>query len=160
MKKLIVTSLFLITIICCNKKAEEKIETTTPQPQIVDIAEAKTIDTTIANGDTSQNALDWNGTYTGTLPCANCDGIKTQITLTKSLTYTTKQEFLAKEKKTVIEKGTFSWSNNGSTITTLSIDKSKKASYKVGENILIALDEKGNEIKNGNKTSNYILSKM
>lgn len=33
-------------------------------------------------------ALDWDGTYTGILPCANCEGIDYQLTLHNNNTYT------------------------------------------------------------------------
>ncbi len=36
-------------------------------------------DPPMSTGDNSQNSLDWPGTYTGTLPCADCEGIKTEI---------------------------------------------------------------------------------
>ena len=29
----------------------------------------------------SRNSLDWNGVYKGVLPCADCEGIETVITL-------------------------------------------------------------------------------
>ena len=35
----------------------------------------------------SQNALDWNGIYRGTLPGADCEGILTTITLQKDMLY-------------------------------------------------------------------------
>jgi hypothetical protein len=38
-------------------------------------------------GDTSRTSLDWPGTYTGVLPCADCEGIETTITLSVDLTY-------------------------------------------------------------------------
>ncbi|GGD94473.1 copper resistance protein NlpE [Planktosalinus lacus] len=30
---------------------------------------------------TSENSLDWHGTYQGILPCADCEGIQTEVTL-------------------------------------------------------------------------------
>src|SRR5690606_27528761 len=32
-------------------------------------------------GDNSRNALDWEGVYVGTVPCADCAGIRTRIEL-------------------------------------------------------------------------------
>lgn len=36
---------------------------------------------TMPNADNSRSSLDWAGTYRGNLPCADCPGIKTEITL-------------------------------------------------------------------------------
>ena len=35
----------------------------------------------------AQNALDWNGTYQGLLPCASCEGIATELVLNDDGTY-------------------------------------------------------------------------
>ena len=29
--------------------------------------------------DNSRNSVDWNGTYRGIVPCADCEGIKTEV---------------------------------------------------------------------------------
>ena len=36
---------------------------------------------------TARNALDWPGSYEGTLPCADCPGIRTRLTLMKDGRY-------------------------------------------------------------------------
>lgn len=42
----------------------------------------------------SKNPLDWNGTYRGILPCADCEGIKTEVTLHKDRTYEIARKYL------------------------------------------------------------------
>src|SRR5690606_42104014 len=64
----------------------------------------------------AQNALDWGGTYKGTLPCADCIGIETTITLHEDLTYSLSRIYLQKENGAFEETCTFSWDQSGSTI--------------------------------------------
>ena len=56
----------------------------------------------------SQNSLDWQGTYKGITPCADCDGIETELVLNKDLTYVIKTKYLGKgDGKTLEESGNF-----------------------------------------------------
>lgn len=107
---------------------------------------------------TSQSALDYEGTYIGTLPCADCSGIYTELTL-QGNNYTLKTEYQGKGKSdgnTFTESGTYSWDKTGRIIT-LSADTLSK--YQVGENILFALDREGNRIS-GDLADKYILKKL
>ncbi|MDE5451088.1 copper resistance protein NlpE N-terminal domain-containing protein, partial [Elizabethkingia meningoseptica] len=65
----------------CSKK-EKPAETTISE---VTKTEVKTDSTSTESGiddsHNAQNSLDWAGTYEGTVPCADCPGIKTTITL-------------------------------------------------------------------------------
>lgn len=140
-----------LLIASCNKKSDDpKIKTTT-------VTETKT-DSTIAIGDNSQNSLDWNGTYKGTIPCADCEGIAMEITLNKDLTFTSKSVYLGKEKNEFNENGIFSWNKEGSGITTVSENKTT-AMYKVGENKLILLNSEGKENSDSKMADMYVLNK-
>jgi heat shock protein HslJ len=108
-----------------------------------------------ATGDNSMNALDWDGTYQGILPCADCEGIQTQITLNKDLSYVLETRYNGKDEKVFQTKGTFNWGINGSKIT---LDNSEKQSYLVGENMLFHLDKNGNRIT-GDLANKYVLGK-
>jgi uncharacterized lipoprotein NlpE involved in copper resistance len=138
-------------LMSCNQK-EKTIETT---DAVTDSAAVQTITsdsttkaTPTAAGDTSENALDWPGTYEAVVPCADCPGIKTSLTLNNDKTFSITKEYLEKKSKNQ-DKGTFQWDAAGSAITL----KGKTASYKykVGENILIQLDMDGQEITGPNK---------
>lgn len=113
--------------------------------------------TAISIGDNSQNALDWTGTYTGVLPCADCPGIETTVTLNSDLTYTRVMNYLERDTKSE-KQGNFQWVDNGSKVILLNEDGSAAARYKVGENQLIQLGGDGNEIK-GALAQSYILKK-
>ncbi|MGL2964467.1 copper resistance protein NlpE N-terminal domain-containing protein [Flavobacterium sp. RSB2_4_14] len=106
----------------------------------------------------SQNSLDWQGTYKGTTPCADCEGIATEITLNTDLTFSLKTKYLGKgDGKVFEEKGTFVWDKSGSTITLTDL-KGKPNQYKVGENRLIQLDMNG-KIITGALAEKYVLTK-
>ena len=152
MKKRILTiALIGFLITSCNKKSEEtKLENTNK-------TEIKT-DSTSSVGDNSQNSLDWNGTYKGTIPCADCEGIAMEITLNKDLTFTSKSVYLGKEKNEFKVNGTFSWNKEGTNITTIEQDKTT-AMYKVGENTITLLNSEGKENSDSKFAAMYILNK-
>jgi heat shock protein HslJ len=105
-----------------------------------------------STADNSMTSVDWAGTYQGILPCADCEGIKTQIVLNKDLSYTLETQYLGKDEKVFQTKGTFKWNDAGSKIT---LDKSEQM-YQVGENRIFHLDKDGNRIT-GNVADKYIL---
>jgi heat shock protein HslJ len=106
-------------------------------------------------GDNSMTSVDWPGTYRGVLPCADCEGIKTQIVLNKDLSYVLKTSYIGRGDSIFQTKGTFKWNENGSKIT---LDNANKQTYQVGENKLFHLDKNGNRIT-GNLEKNYIMQK-
>ncbi|MFD1631250.1 copper resistance protein NlpE [Pseudopedobacter beijingensis] len=112
---------------------------------------------TTAYADNSQTSLDWAGTYSGTLPCADCEGIKTTITINQDGKFERKSEYLGKGDNNIFdEKGTFTWDSAGRNIITKIGTETYQ--YKVGEGFLQQLDQEGNEIT-GNLADHYILKK-
>lgn len=117
------------------------VQTTTPADSI-----AKA--TPSAPGDTSENALDWAGTYDAVVPCADCPGIKTSLTINNDKTFSITEEYIDRNSKNE-DKGSFTWDSTGSIITLKG--KTANYKYKVGENKLIQLDMDGKEIDGPNK---------
>ena len=62
---------------------------------------------------TAENSLDWEGTYTGIIPCADCEGIETWLTLNEDLSFTLVRNYL-KNKAIVSDTtvGDFEWQKN------------------------------------------------
>lgn len=119
---------------------------------------SKTTKAIVTNEHTSKNSLDWHGTYEGTLPCANCEGIKTTITLNLDNSFTKTETYLKNGKETKFEtEGKITWDLDGNTVILKSNNDSWK--YKVGENKLIHLDKNGKVI-NGQLAEKYILKKI
>jgi heat shock protein HslJ len=109
----------------------------------------------VSQGDNSMTSLDWPGTYQGILPCADCEGIKTQLVLNGDLTYNLTTSYLGEEENRFETKGTFAWDKSGSKIT---LDNSENQVYQVGENKLFHLDKNGNRIT-GDLANYYIIHK-
>ena len=110
-------------------------------------------------GDTSQNALDWKGTYSGVVPCADCEGILTRISLRDDNTYTLQTRYLGKSENEITSTGSFEWNKAGNQITLKNIKEGITAIYyQVGENKLTQLDLDGNPVT-GTLASMYVLPK-
>tara|TARA_R110002073_G_scaffold279026_1_gene443201 strand:- start:489895 stop:490689 length:795 start_codon:yes stop_codon:yes gene_type:complete len=104
----------------------------------------------------SMNSLDWNGTYEGILPCADCAGIQSILTLNNDLTYTLQSKYLEKQDTVFTNSGTFTWSENGQQVT---LDNKASEQYFVGENNLLKLDLKGEKIT-GDLADHYKFNKQ
>lgn len=142
---------------CSKKETTETTGTNTDSATAVQpiATDSITKATPTAAGDTSENALDWAGTYEATVPCADCPGIKTSLTLNNDKTFSISEEYLDRNSKNQ-DKGSFSWDATGSMITLKG--KTANYKYKVGENMLIQLDMEGKEIDGPNKDF-YIFKK-
>ncbi len=92
-------------------------------------------------------SLDWEGTYSGVLPCEDCTGIETYLTIEEDLSYELVQRRVktidteSEEKET---SGTFSWNGQGTAISLPALEG--ELSLEIGEFYLIPLDSNGNEI--------------
>ena len=105
--------------------------------------------------DNSLTSLDWDGIYSGILPCADCEGIKTQLTLNYDQTYILKTQYIEKDDSVFFESGSFKWNEDGGSIT---LNNKNQQIYQVGENVLFHLDKNGNRIT-GDLAEKYNLKK-
>lgn len=157
-------ALFLVVIalmVSCNEQPsntpiEEITIDTVAVAQPEAVPDTSVVSTAVA--DNSFNALDWAGNYGGVLPCADCEGIQTVITLSKNLTYEISTQYLGKSDRKYIQKGTFEWNAAGNSITLIDVQKAP-AKYLVGEEHLIKLDALGNRIS-GKLADKYVLKKQ
>jgi len=115
-------------------------------------------DKTIPIGDNTMTSVDWDGTYLGIIPCADCEGIQTTLRLNKDLTYEIKTKYLGTDEKVSGSTGTFSWNEQGNKITLEGSENIAPKYYFVGENIIKQLDMDGNQIT-GNLAEQYMLRK-
>lgn len=97
------------------------------------------------------------GTYQGTLPCADCEGIKTTLTLNNDSTYSLKSEYLGKKGETFDENGEFNVTDNQ--VVVLTATSGEKTYYKIlnGE---VALSDSLGQINDGELAENYKLKKQ
>lgn len=128
-----------------------------PKDRIENDDKKREIEKPIANPDNhnSLNSLDWKGTYKEILPCANCEGVETILTLNSDGTYILITNYLGRnDALEEEERGIFSWEKNGSVIKLAT----SQSQYKVGENLLWQLDVDGKLIT-GKLSDHYILKK-
>ncbi|OUL61331.1 copper resistance protein NlpE [Flavobacterium sp. AJR] len=149
MKKQIVTLIMAgLLMASCKDKDAMKQDTVTQ-------------DTIVTHDEhTSQNSLDWVGTYKGIIPCADCEGIEQEITINDDKTFSIKETYLGKTKDNKFtDEGTTTWNKEGNIITTITKDKTRTTSYLVGERTLTQLDMDNKEIT-GPLAKNYILNQI
>ena len=154
MKKVVIAvSLVFLSLISCQKQAEKDGKSDDTTTVVNDSASS-----TVSDEHNSQNSLDYLGMYKGVLPCADCNGISTNIILNKDLSYEIITVYLGKREIIHREKGTFTWNKEGNTIILNEI-KNAPNQYFVGENTLIQLDMEGKRIT-GELANKYVLVKL
>ncbi len=141
MKTLILILISLMLIGCVQKNQSNDAE----------VPEA------IPDDHTSQNTLDWYGSYSGLLPCASCEGIKTTLVLNRGSSYSLTLTYLGESEPNTFERqGSYSWSEAGNTITLKNEEAPNQ--YFVAENYIAKLDMEGNRVT-VDLANKYILKK-
>lgn len=64
----------------------------------------------------SRNSLDWAGAYEGVLPCADCPGIKTRLTLRRDGGYELSTQYLDRQPAPQVVRGQFTWNAAGGAV--------------------------------------------
>lgn len=146
MKKVILsaTALAMLGLVACGDSTDSK--TTTPA------------DTTKQNptpADNSKTSVDWAGVYQGTLPCADCEGILSTITLSNNDSFVYTNVYIGKND-TIVDAGKIMWHDNGGVVHLKGA--TADVQLKVGENKLIQLDQEGKVIE-GALADKYIYTK-
>ena len=104
---------------------------------------------------TAETSLDYRGTYEGTLPAADCPGIRTTLTLNPDGTYGLHMKYIDRAAE-FDETGIFTVKENLLTLTRL--DDGSEEYYKVEENRLRMLDAEKQPVT-GALAENYVLQK-
>lgn len=94
---------------------------------------------------TSANSLDWAGVYQGVIPCADCEGIETTLTLAPDRTYELSMKYLGRPAPPYSSTGRFEWRQDGRAIM-LKPREGTPRFYRVEENRLRPLDTSGQPI--------------
>lgn len=149
-KSIIALSLASVFLVACSKADNKNNQEQAPTAA----SEVVAVDST----HTAENSLDWNGTYKGVLPCADCEGIETELELNADKTYELKETYLGKgDGKAFESKGSFQFDANNTSV--IELDKTgDNRKYFVAEGYLKALDMEGNEIT-GDLAEKYELKK-
>ncbi len=119
------------------------------------IDESALPDSMLRDRHTAENSLDFEGKYTGILPCTDCEGIRTEIILNDNKTYHKSEVYLGKSDTLTSEEG--KWVIHGS-IVRLRNQLNATQLYFAGENYIQQLDSTGKKIT-GEMAEHYILQK-
>jgi len=94
-----------------------------------------------ADMQNSRLSLDWAGTYEGVLPCADCPGTKTRLTLNYDGSYRLITQAQGSQNAEKSVSGVFTWQPSGNAIT---LDEhGGRQQFSVGEGRLILLRPEG-----------------
>lgn len=154
MKKILLVAIAIITITSCNNtgKKGEQTENTSANTGMTANAEAT------ANTEIETKATNFYGTYKGTLPAADCEGIETTLTINSDSTYTLKSKYLDKEREAIETNGVYNMVNN-TLIELVTPSSGDKTYYKILDNNRIMLSDQEGTINNGELAEFYILKK-
>ena len=145
MKKNVLILAAAFALVACGGNAQKKT------------AVADTQKTAAAAPDmhTAETSLDYWGSYEGTLPAADCPGIRTTLTLKPDGTYTLHLKYIDRDSE-FDGKGSFAVKGNLLTLTPS--DGGAPEYYQVGENHVRRLDAEKQPVT-GPLAENYVLQK-
>lgn len=115
-------------------------------------AQRRTANGAAPDGHTAQTSLDYEGTYVGTFPAADCPGIETTLRLKRDGTYALHQKYIDRDAE-FDENGTYTVQDN-----LLTLAGEQHSYYKIEENRLRRLDAAKQPVT-GALADHYILTK-
>ena len=153
--------IFLSVVALCSCKGEGKKEeavSTDTVSTMKMITDSNVITAAIDTVHTANNSLDWDGTYKGTLPCSDCEGIETELQLNKDMTYAKTTRYLGKKVSIPSTAHvTFIW-KDGSHVFLQGLTN-EPSTYFVAENKIFQLDMQGKKVE-GSLADKYTLTKI
>jgi heat shock protein HslJ len=101
MQAVLIAGLSALVLVACAPPAGMQASTTPAPPDM----------------HNSRNALDWAGTYEGIVPCANCPGTETRLTLRTDGSYERSTRTVGDATPPRIVRGQFEWARDGNVVT-------------------------------------------
>lgn len=157
MYKITILASMLLFCIGCNTPTDPATTSTPASPPATTPMATPTESAQIPVGDTTQTSVDWAGTYKGVLPCADCEGIETEVVLNDDGTFRQTRTYLGKEGEPDASSGSFTWKEDGATVVLTAGEESTQ--YWVSEGRIVQLDTEGNKIE-GEMAEKYVLPKV
>lgn len=96
----------------------------------------------------------YDAQYQGTLPCADCDGVVTTLTLNPDGTFFMESEYLANKPVKFSQKGKYTKVEEG--VVELTLDNNDKVYYQIEEGEAIMLDQ-NRKAPTGALADHYVL---
>lgn len=138
---------FIFTECKKNEPAQEVVEIETEPYEV------------ISPTHESKLALDYTGRYEGIVPCADCEGIETVLTLVDTTNFVLETKYLGKPSNDIHKvEGMYNWSEKNNVIRLNGITDRPNLFF-VAENKLIQLDMEGQRIS-GDLATKYELAKV
>lgn len=129
MKRLyLLAAIMVIAASGCDRKVEKAEDNKKENIETVKVEENK--------------PADYYGTYEGTLPCADCEGIKTTLKINDDTTYELRSEYLGKKDGTFEESGVYRIVS-GDVIELITPSSGDKTYYKILDGAVTMSDSTG-----------------
>lgn len=93
--------------------------------------------------------------YTGVIPCADCEGIAYKLSLKEDNHFETTSVYIGKSNRPFTERG--AWSMQGDSLLVLNKGEENPRKFKIKNDQLIMLDRQGNEVS-GSLAKMYVLT--
>ena len=133
----LLTGLFAVS---CSKKEEAKAET----PQAVEADSAQAQPEEAAKAEAPKKHV---GEFSGKLPCADCPGIETKLTLNEDGSFLLDETYLEKKDGQFNAKGSYEVSEDGAFVTLKEEGNDKPRVFLVEENAAYLVDKVGDAKK-------------
>jgi len=121
-------------VVACNNN------TTADRPTTVAASDAPVVDM-----HNSRNSLDWSGTYEGVLPCEDCAGVHTRLTLDQDSTFEIVTRRLLRDAVPSAGRGQFEWQADGKTIVLDAAGEERRFAVGEGRLVLRQAEEAGHD---------------
>ena len=142
MKMIFLWAVFLVVMISCNSSQKNNAQ--------IKNSEIKT--------ESQAQTSNLFGTYEGTLPAADCEGIKTMLVINEDKTYTLKSEYIGQKDATFETSGVYHMIGD-SIIELVTPSSREKTYYRMLNNKQVMLSDKEGTINQGSLAEHYILNK-
>ena len=141
MKKMILPVLLAgLFAVSCSKKEEAKTET----PQAVEADSAQAQPEEAAKAEAPKKHV---GEFSGKLPCADCPGIETKLTLNEDGSFLLDETYLEKKDGQFNAKGSYEVSEDGAFVTLKEEGNDKPRVFLVEEDAAYLVDKVGDAKK-------------
>ena len=118
-------------------------------------------DTAPAPRETAATPTDtaYCGTYQGTLPAADCPGIKTVLTIAADSTYTLSSQYIDRQAQPVVTSGVYHLKQGGKLIELVTPSSGEKTYYKIKDAKSIVMTDSAGIEPQGPTAKFYVLKR-
>lgn len=99
------------------------------------------------------------GTYQGTLPAADCPGIKTVLTIAADSTYTLSSQYIDRQAQPVVTSGVYHLKQGGKLIELVTPSSGEKTYYKIKDAKSIVMTDSAGIEPQGPTAKFYVLKR-